>query len=371
MKTQLFILIFLLIHPLILSAQNILRSEQNQPRVDDRLVKELVEYYHPKETGEGLVWDFSRIRTEDNHVVSYFSRDDRGLIGAENGALLFYAFSGDSMLLQGYENATNLVRYHSPGLWLKFPVVYGSSSGSEFNGRGKHDDRLESLVRGRIQTVADALGSLILPGNDTLSNVIQVHIRKTETTCYSPLSSGFDIDRTIETTAWGEELQNADRIVADIYQWYEEGYRYPVFETVESYRSIGEKQFSLRKETYFYHPAEQVYALKEDTVNRRVLETKRANRKTPNGLDKGNIHSFYSYPNPVKDRLNIDFSLGKEADIQIQLIDSNGNTLYQTPVKKQAGASHETIDMSSYPVGNYLIILSTDKEKISKKIVKH
>jgi hypothetical protein len=265
---------FLLCIPLVGKAQHTLKSELNLPRVDDQLIKEQVTFCQIEEIGENLIWDFSKLRWTDDYPVQYFSRHDFGTIGAENGSLYFYQLSGDSLLLQGYENPNNLVRYQKSGLLLKFPLEYGVSSESSFQGRGKHNDRLESIISGDIFTSVDAFGSLILPGKDTLENVVRVHIHKNERAYYSPISYGFDINRPLEEGIFEDTLQtqNPDLIITDTYQWYGEGYRYPVFETIESYRKINENLFTLRQESYFYHPADQTYSLPEDTANIAVLE---------------------------------------------------------------------------------------------------
>lgn len=114
--------------PVVIQAQNTLRSELNLPRVDDQLVKEQVYYRQAGIGGENIFWDFSKLRWADDYIVNYFSRDDWGMIGAENGNLFSYRYSGDSLLLQGYENPNHLVRYQKSGLLLKFPLEYGVSS---------------------------------------------------------------------------------------------------------------------------------------------------------------------------------------------------------------------------------------------------
>ena len=349
-------------------AEKTLRSELNTPRTGDFLIRERVAYLQPGEGGENLTWDFGKLDYIKDSALRYFYRSDKGLIAAENGSLQSCHLSGDSLLTTGYENPGNLVRYHQAGLLLKFPLACGDETTGNYQGRGKHGDRLESVISGSIHTQADAAGSLILPGNDTLTGVIRVHIRKTETAYYSPITSEFDIERPLDETDRTDSLQQADRTETDTYRWYAEGYRYPVFETVETYRNQSGERIPLWRASYFYHPEEQVYDLAEDTANRVVLEKKRRESKAlPN---KGNITDFRSYPNPVQHLLEIEYSINRSVEVQISLFDFYGKLYYRFPVTEQSGRICRTLDMSSYPQGDYLLTLSAGNEKRSETIVK-
>jgi hypothetical protein len=370
---KIFILLLLGI-PATLPAQHILKKELNLPRENDRLVKEQVVYRQPGETGEKLLWNFSRLQWRNDYTVRYFSRNEPGLTGAENNNLFFYEFTDDALLLSGYENPGNLVRYQEPVPLLKFPVTYGASSGGAFQGRGKHNDRMESLVSGTVQTSADAAGTLVLPGNDTLTNVVRVHIRKTETSFYSPVSPGFDIDLPLKEGVFSDTLQtkNPDLTVTDTYQWYGEGYRYPVFETVECYRHIGEDTVSLRKESFFYHPEDQICFLPEDTANLAVIERKRfeAEKKNPRG-EGDETPTLRCYPNPVSSLLTVEITLPRPAGLRMQLRTTAG-TLYKSQdmgyFREGDCVLHSSV--ASLPVGNYILDIWLDDKLVSEKIMK-
>jgi hypothetical protein len=358
--------------PAMLPAQHILQMELNIPREDDQLVKEQVTYCQSGESGENLTWSFGKLKWTNDYDVRYFSRDDLGLIGAENGNLFSYLFAEDSLLLLGYENPNNLVRYHEPGLLLKFPLTYGASSEGAFRGRGKHNDRFESIVSGTIQTLADATGTIILPGNDTLTNVVRIHIHKRETGYYSLISSDFDIERPLEENFFADTLQtkNPDLVVTDTYQWYGEGYRYPVFETVESYRYVAEDSISLRQESYFYHPEDQIYFLPEDTANIAVLEKKQAEKEL-NALQEEVTPTLHCYPNPVTSQLTVEIELVKSAHIRMQMRTSTG-MLYKSQdmgfFKEGACILHSNV--ANLPVGNYVLDIWLDEKLISEIIMK-
>ena len=358
----------LLSFPFLLSAQEMLKTENNRPRENDFFIKEQVDYYPPGDCGQDLVWNFSKAKWNSDYPVCYFTRGDIGLIGAENNKLYSYLLSGDSLLLAGYENPNTLVRYQQPGLLMRFPLDYGSASESGFTGRGKYYDRLESVISGEIRTTADATGSLILPGNDTLSSVIRVHIRKTETARYIPISSGFTFEHpTNDSLFSGIE---PEIITTNTYQWYEEGYRYPVFETIETYRDDLLEKIFLSKNTYFYHPAEQAY-LPEDTVNIAVLERKLAARNAKMLEKKSNVLSFDCRPNPVKDRLEIELTLRKATTVEAGLWNTSGRLIQRFPSRTDVTDYREALNMQSFPPGYYLVKVIAGKETVSEKIVKN
>ena len=366
MKNFFLFLIFLVLLPI--SARSQLKSELNLPRAGDELMKEQVVFLEPGEDGENQTRDFSRIRLiDDAYVVHYFTRDDRQIVGAENGKLSFLQVNGDSLLIGGYETPFDLVKYRVPGLLLRFPIAYGASSQGHFEGRGKHHDRLESVVSGEIQSTADATGSIILPGKDTLNNVTRVHIRKTEKTRYIPISSEFEIDHpTIDSLFSGIE---PDVITTDTYQWYEEGCRYPVFETIETSRNDSTGKTVLGRDAYFYHPAEQAY-LPEDTANQVVLERKQAAKKMKPVKNESNILSFSCYPNPVNEALHIELSLRQAVAVRVDFLDLHGRLIKRFLPKSPATYYIETLDAAAYPAGHYVVRVSAGGEMVSEKIVK-
>ena len=341
--------------PFAVSAQPSLQRSLHLPRTGDELVKEQVAFQSPGEPGQNRDWDFSGIRFEDETALQrYFTRGGQDILGAENGKLSFLRIAGDSLLTAGYETPSSLVRYHRPGLLLRFPIAFGDSSSSAFSGRGKYHDRFESVVRGHIQTRADACGRLILPGNDTLDNAVRVHIRTEEIALYSPISPGFDIDRPPTAGNPADSLQVPDTVWTDLYCWYGEGYRYPLFETVETTRIRDGKPLTLGKDTYLYHPAGQEQ-LPEDAPNRTVRERRLAEKEARMLESAGNILWFQCAPNPVRDRLEIGIILRKPSPVQVSLFDLKGRLILRLPGKQPGASYFETVNMSRFPQGTYLL----------------
>ena len=350
-------------------ARSQLKSELNIPRSGDELVKEQVAFCDAGESGENQTWNFKNIKLiNDAYIVHYFTRDNWETIGAENGKLTFLEINGDSLLMSGYETSTDLVRYHSSGLLLRFPITYDSASQGRYDGRGKHHDRLESIISGEIHTKADAAGSLILPGNDTLTDIIRVHIRKMENARYVPISGEFSINRPANKSLFSNV--DPEIITTDTYQWYEEGYRYPVFETIETYREDSINRTILNRSAYFYHPADQAY-LPEDTANQVVLERKLSARKAKIIEKESNILSFACYPNPARDHVEIELTLRKAVAIKADLWGIHGRLVKHFPSKSPSTHYRERMDMQTLPHGYYVVKVSAGGEAVSEEILKH
>ena len=264
----------------------------------------------------------------------------------------------------GYETPSDLVKYRHPGLLLRFPITYGATSKGQYEGRGKHHDRLESAVTGEIRATADATGSVILPWNDTLTDVIRVHIRKIEHIRHLPISSDFAYNLHGNDSLFS--TVEPEMITTDTYQWYEKGYRYPIFESIETYRG----KTTLTRDAYFYHPAEQAY-LPEDAVNQVIRERKQAARKAKMIEEESNLLSFACYPNPVKDHIEIELTFRKAIAVNAGIWDMQGRLVKQFPSETPNTHYRETLDVQSLPQGYYVVKVSVGRETASEKIIKN
>ncbi|QHI38702.1 hypothetical protein IMCC3317_40960 [Kordia antarctica] len=84
-----------------------------------------------------------------------------------------------------------------------------------------------------------------------------------------------------------------------------------------------------------------------------------------NGEDAAN---FVAYPNPVKDRLNLDFSnFNTKTPKRISIKNIQGKTLYSGEVTSK----NKTIDVKSWSVGIYIATAIIDGETYQNKIIKN
>jgi hypothetical protein len=356
--------------PAAVFAQQSLQTDLNAPREGDNLVKQSVPYRLSGESGENIVWDFSSATVVDSdYPVLYFSREDKsGLIGSESGRLLHYRLLGDSLLMEGYETPNNLVKYSKAALLLKFPIAFGDSLTDDFSGRGKHNDRIESMIKGSLKTVADGFGKIVLPNSETLENVIRIHTHKTETSRYVPITSSFDIFRTVSDSEWADTSRYSvpNIVVTDIYQWYETGYRYPVFETIEAYRVLEDSLISLQKSSFFYHPFDQVLDTGEEQA---VADSIQA--PETGSIDPWADLTCTLTPNPAKTTVDVEMYLPLGADIRMQVHTTQGFIYINKDFGFYPEGEHSiSLNVSSLPIDNYVLDLWLNEHIVSLVLMK-
>jgi len=193
--------IFLLatIFALPLSSQILrLTSEENAFTAGDLVVKQQVEYKDAGTYGRGKTWDFSFLQPiNEEYEVNYFYPDstDFSLIcGQEPDARYYFRLRNDSLFSVGFENNTSIMRYgmlelgsvsgaelgsmSGAELKLKFPLSYGDTLRSIFEGRGQYGRRVPMYVKGYTRVVYDADGTLKIPDFPNGVPTYRTHTRR-------------------------------------------------------------------------------------------------------------------------------------------------------------------------------------------------
>lgn len=78
---------------------------------------------------------------------------------------------------------------------------------------------------------------------------------------------------------------------------------------------------------------------------------------------------FTVYPNPASDQVNIDLGLFRDEAVQLKLYNHYGQVVLQNSFKSVQN-DIESFDLSQLPPGSYILELKTDREQISKKLIK-
>jgi hypothetical protein len=83
-------------------------------------------------------------------------------------------------------------------------------------------------------------------------------------------------------------------------------------------------------------------------------------------------NEFNVYPNPVSDLMYVNYQISGRSLIGLTILNQQGIVLYNTnPMNKPAGEFFETINMTNFAPGVYLVRLSIDGKSFSKKIIKN
>ncbi len=89
-----------------------------------------------------------------------------------------------------------------------------------------------------------------------------------------------------------------------------------------------------------------------------------------NGMRPGTFEFLNAFPNPTGGQFTLSYALGSTQDVEIQMIDTNGQVLYSTIKNSSMPGIHNiNMDATSLPKGNYFVRLISDGQVLSKSVV--
>ena len=89
-------------------------------------------------------------------------------------------------------------------------------------------------------------------------------------------------------------------------------------------------------------------------------------------LEQANSWQVKVYPNPTNQVVNVAFNLPTNENVSFALFDVQGKMLIETsPKQLNKGLNEQSIDLSVYPAGQYLIHLKGQNTTITKTIIKN
>jgi hypothetical protein len=368
------LLIFLCL-PALLSAQLRLEPQLNMFRADDSLTKEQVSYKDPGRKGENVLWDFSQLALQNEaYDLRYAASGESEIFGVEHLTQYRYCLRGDSLLLLGYSDPSTEINHKQPELLIKFPLVYGQTHKSYYYGHGHHGYRLEMDVMGSVETAADACGMMILPGGDTIKQVLRTHSLKTIAEDLKPISKDYQQKDTtwyyISPDSIEYRLANDSVIfVIETFRWYEKGYRYPVFETVGSWEQRPGNAIHQFLQTAFYYPPQEQYYLANDTPNTAL---RNATENSTEAVNPWEGLTYNIYPNPATTLLTAEIYLPRPAASVRMQIRTTAGFIYLDEDKgsRPQGVCSLQTNIAGLPVGNYVLSIRLDDYVISEVIMK-
>jgi hypothetical protein len=358
----------------------VLSSERNLPRTGDAPVRLKAAFLPAGNSGTDATWDFNQLQVNgEEHEVHYLATLRSTLTGMGEKSMHYYRVSGDTLLVNGYEDSKRLIRLEKPEEVMLFPMKYGDERTGWFYGKGMYCDRLELDIAGLTYTKADGTGTLVLPENDTLRNVLRVYTAKITLTDSRPLAPGFDLDAPVETPPDYNELLlrlelDTVHTLTESYRWYAEGSRYPVLEKETVQRIIGGQTAVLSENTYLFHPLDQE-TLPEDTANQALRDKKPAGQNTgyPAGNEQISVTGGFTvsvYPNPVVNELQISLQLQQPGPVVVSLYNLQGQLLSRREFRMSGESAVETVNMSRFARGSYILKVQAGDQSERKVIVK-
>ena len=353
-----------------LSAQHSLQIEHNLPRAGDVIIKQQVEYKDPGRSGENVLWDFGKLKSvNDEYTLSYSEpvavndsmyimgmdtillknlADGSLLIGTEHNTMYYYYFTGNRWWVLGHENPATLLQYTKPLIAGAYPMQYGDTSRYDYESKGLYSSTVPFTANGKAQIHADAHGMMILPSGDTLRNVLRTHTVQSIRQVFQTGDTAVENHSSVQTC-----------------KWYSKGYRYPIFETIQTSVGVDETE-NVNFETAFFFPPQEHYYLEDDLDNLALLENETDSVANP---WEGLTYNFY--PNPVKNDLNIEVFMPKRGRVRMRLTSRPGMTVWKKDFGEwQQGVQKASVSMPAFPVGEYVLNMWFDGYLVGEKILK-
>lgn len=362
-------------------SQYVITKENNLMRNGDKIVKQQVGYVDPGKSGDNKIWDFSDLTTvNEKYKLQYRSFNDSLLTGTEHRTIYKYLLRKDTLFMTGHENPLTILTDSVPQVLLSYPFSYGSKIEKDFKFYGKYSGADSLISIGHSKVHADAYGTVMLPDADTLSNVIRVYtLNNSRIRLWNPHNSERGDMNAADTVC----TDTLTRHKEEIYRWYAEGYRYPVFETVTHTYFKNDKPLSRFCTAFYYPPREQQLGV-ADSINSKVRErliknhtndsrNSIRNRNDKNasekGLDNGNVHHNGEFTvNAGNGNITVDYTLTENSNVEIILTDLHGRVFGYVPQHMQTGGSYaEPITRNSLFPGDYLLCFIVNGNPVSYK----
>ena len=390
MKSLLFFLLSVII-PIQLFSQHSLGVATNLPRSGDHLQKQEVSYKSPGSKGLGIVWDFSELENKNaNYKLRYTSlhSDSDTIIGIEHRTMYYYQLCGDTLFTPGYENPTTRIMYREPEALLVFPFPYGRTFTNSFGGKGNYCNRMKIDICGNSTVTADATGMMVLPGGDTLQHVLRIHTRKL---IFEQMSPGFvsitaGLDTLPSAVCYRDSVNlhlanDSSYFQIDTWRWYAEGYRYPVFESINSAICTSGQKSTHFSTSFYYPPEEQYYGLNEDSDNQEKRDRIEADKQpepfiqgAPENENNGHGYEdeFIHYTFTLSDHVvSLNYTLKVGSDVTLGLYDIQGRQ--QSSIQKACqaeGSYQKQFPLDGLPGGEYLLRIVVGDKAYGEKILK-
>jgi Secretion system C-terminal sorting domain len=287
-------------------------------------------------SGANVIWDFSDLVPANKNLTSHMlnpSNLDKSVeiiqanaVIEEFGNHYYFKVTDKGMEQYGTVCCNTVTKFDVPFLKLKFPFAYGDKVSGNYSGT-QQSQNAKIAVNGTYEVAGDAYGTLILPGNIAIDNVLRVK----------------------QTRTFNNESNGITEIT---YRWYTDDVRYPLLVVI---KLVTPKESYVSQTAVYAHPGDRN---KSATSINSSLEAV----------------AFKAFPVPYGNQLTISYSLVNVENVQIDLCDIAGR-FPQSVLNnsRQTAGYHEIIlsnnDFKLMP-GIYYIKLSIGNNVYMKKVIK-
>jgi hypothetical protein len=288
-------------------------------------------------SGTDQIWDFSGLKAQ-NDFTSYMldatqtpntsDIPDANVVIKENQSLYYFKVSKTQIDELGFASCSKVYRYIVAPVKMKFPFTYGNYAEGPFHGVDVNN--ANNQLSGTYKIEVDATGTLIIPGNKPIHNVVRLKSSRTD-------EAGASSNTTIT------------------YRWYSANVRYPLLTII---RNGSDDKFVTSTVAYYADVVSQTKSVIADDAENNVV------------VDEN--FTISAYPNPYTDKLRIDYHLYRESSVIIGVYDNVGKSIaLLVNQKKTKGNYTEWFSGKDYGMkqGVYYLRVSIDGKITTKKIV--
>ena len=344
-------------------AQTRIDRSHNSMRIGDAVKKYQIETDN--------IWDLSKSgkgSKEFSETHENFKTDT--ITALFKGTRKYYALHSDSLLYVGLENPQEKDSFYIAEPTCIFPMSLGSMYNGVFACHVSYCDKMRYHKYGIYTVHADSIGTLTLPGGDTIDNALQICRKRkyvydqlgTDTSVVAPIYS--------ETEILHELARNSETYTEVEKVLYIKGYRYPIVTDFTLYNTNGEE---CTRETYFT-PLDEEEALLLDEANSLAR-----NQYGAEPDDAGDNDDTFSFVRNNTDAQELLFNCGKyitanhlsgTIQCKLQLSDSKGIVYRTKDFSLDSSARSEvSVSYSGLRPGQYLISLIINNQTYTSNFI--
>lgn len=307
-----------------------------------------IDYFKPGVGGKDVIWDMTDFFTYGHEEsINYDVDNVTGVIIAEYvDHIEKYRQTSDSLLLLEKESPQQRTVYTNPLLLMTYPIQYGDSISSTYEGKGIYCGKYSYVENGRSMTKCDAIGTIILPEEDSLQNVLRTYTLNV-----------YNI-RMCNGTTISDSTQSR-QVIEEQHKWFAKDLRYPIVESCVRTCYYNMKQVSYSRHAYCRMP--EVMS---------VAEGKNMEEYEKNGsevLHNDIIHYDICINGPI---IEVHYSLDREAHIVALVTDAMG-IVYRKEENVRSACLENIIEIDCSALNNsknYILYLNVNGKIYSEKI---
>ena len=353
-RTQFLAYMILCCNAIAIAQQTKLSSLTNNLRVGDSIRYDLVDIEKLCITGyDEATWDFSSLKYSGQEREVFFCSDDSAkvrMIGQDE--MLDFKQTAADLYLSGIQTALVKIDFGDTFEYLRYPFIANDSLVCNIEGHGTYSSKINFFLKGISTAKAMGIEKIILPDNESLSNTLLIK--------RSVHGDIIPLDDNTEVKPDADKLQ----LEFNSYDWYAQGYRYPIFKILLASLKNGEQKIMQRR----YACVANVESFKklEDSENEKL----RAGQQGKETQESKTSSSLINYQVAMSGKLlNIAYSLSSDSQLRFVLSNTSGMLLKSVNLYQQAGDGYEqAIDLGNLPRGEYVLYINVNDQKFSEKV---